>query len=649
MRKYIFVLSVLAVAVFLIFGGRSASAVKPSDFGLKDGDLISAMFSDDPDVYIVNEHGYKRLFLNPEIFKFYAHLGGFANVKLVTPQVRDAFTTSGYFRNCETNDPRVFGVDVVAEDTAQLRWVDTPGERAVQDDPDFFKKTFCINRTEFAWYKQGQAYDSVLEVPAYTRRLLPTPTSSPTPTPIYPTPTPTPTPMPTASVHIAMDTFTPPVQQVTMGSSAEIGRMYIRVGNNTESIRLMYMQTTFVMLPGTQVVNPLSRIFLSDDRGVLLAEGTQIPSPYPGTRWRFTMRTDSLIIPTNSTKVLRVTADFLSYNQNPNGAGSKYHLSIREYSDVGAVGEKSNAPASVIGTFPINANIQTVVPPLPTTPTPTPTPQGGIRVDRPVAGNTVTLGDPAYTIAWTTLVSPPFSPVDIMLVKRSFGSGGVFYIAKGVQNQGWYNWDTTKPVTRPDGSAQDLRYITGNDFFIHMSMPGTSAWGESGTFSIVSVNPTPTPIPTWTPTPTPAPTPNYDACRLDKLDGSNITRNAFTDQTECLSRLCDIYGPANTTAPNYLTSVCKFMETEIKRYTPGSVAGAFSATWNRMLGIGLVGEDVKLLQQILVQRGLLTANAVTGYFGKLTQAAVKDLQWQNNIISTGFFGPVTRALLQETQ
>ena len=52
-----------------------ASAVTPADYGLREGDVVSAAGSDDPDVYIVNELGYKRLFLNPAIFNFYGHLG----------------------------------------------------------------------------------------------------------------------------------------------------------------------------------------------------------------------------------------------------------------------------------------------------------------------------------------------------------------------------------------------------------------------------------------------------------------------------------------------------------------------------------------------------------------------------------------------
>jgi hypothetical protein len=74
----------------------AASAAVPSDYGLKEGWTISAAGSSDPDIYIVNEHGYKRLFLNPAIFNFYGHLGGFAAVHTVSSTVRDAFPTSGF-------------------------------------------------------------------------------------------------------------------------------------------------------------------------------------------------------------------------------------------------------------------------------------------------------------------------------------------------------------------------------------------------------------------------------------------------------------------------------------------------------------------------------------------------------------------------
>src|SRR3989344_5742185 len=139
---------------------------------LKEGDVVSAAGSDDPDVYIVNSWGYKRLFLNPVIFGFYGHLGGFSKVKNTKALTRDTLVTSGLFRNCETNDPKVYGVETTGEDTGVLHWVNTTGAQAVADDPEFFKKVFCINNNEFGWYKQGTAYTSVNQIPMYNRKVM---------------------------------------------------------------------------------------------------------------------------------------------------------------------------------------------------------------------------------------------------------------------------------------------------------------------------------------------------------------------------------------------------------------------------------------------------------------------------------------------
>jgi len=152
----------------------SPATLAPTDlplsfYNLREGDVIGARSSGDPDVYIVNEYGYKRLFLNPEIFYFYGHLGGFAGVKDVSPETRDSFPTSGLFRNCETNEARAYGVEVSSEDDGVLHWVDVTGTQATSQDPDFFKKVFCINTREFNWYPKGYLYNSVRQIPDYSR------------------------------------------------------------------------------------------------------------------------------------------------------------------------------------------------------------------------------------------------------------------------------------------------------------------------------------------------------------------------------------------------------------------------------------------------------------------------------------------------
>src|SRR3989304_8727444 len=169
MRKDLPILLVLVASVVAAFGatmssrapeiqetaslrvGLISTALAQVD-AIREGDLISAAGSSDPDIYIVNEQGFKRLFLNPVIFGFYGHLGGFANVKTVTPAVRDSYGTSGLFRNCETNDEKVYGVEVTGEDTGILHWVDVAGTNAGAQDANFFRTGFCINNNEFNWY-----------------------------------------------------------------------------------------------------------------------------------------------------------------------------------------------------------------------------------------------------------------------------------------------------------------------------------------------------------------------------------------------------------------------------------------------------------------------------------------------------------------
>ncbi|MEK7603685.1 MAG: SH3 domain-containing protein [Patescibacteria group bacterium] len=196
----------------------SRGFVSLTAFKLKDGDVISAGNSSDPDVYIVNSHGYKRLFLNPAIFAFYGHLGGFSKVKATVAPVRDTLVTSGLFRNCETNDKKVYGVETTAEDAGKLHWVNTTGEQAVKDDPAFFNKVFCINTKEFSWYPQGTAYTSVNQILDYSRKNT---TSTPTP---VPTPTPTPT-VSTTKKYKVVNTDQLNVRSAAATSGAILGKL----------------------------------------------------------------------------------------------------------------------------------------------------------------------------------------------------------------------------------------------------------------------------------------------------------------------------------------------------------------------------------------------------------------------------------------
>jgi len=64
--------------------------------------------------------------------------------------------------------------------------------------------------------------------------------------------------------------------------------------------------------------------------------------------------------------------------------------------------------------------------------------------------------------------------------------------------------------------------------------------------------------------------------------------------------------------------------------------------FQRDLGVGLNGDDVRMLQQKLTSMGWYTS-PITGYFGNLTRDAVSYFQINSKIQPTGFFGSTTRA------
>jgi peptidoglycan hydrolase-like protein with peptidoglycan-binding domain len=77
----------------------------------------------------------------------------------------------------------------------------------------------------------------------------------------------------------------------------------------------------------------------------------------------------------------------------------------------------------------------------------------------------------------------------------------------------------------------------------------------------------------------------------------------------------------------------------------------------RTLLRGMQGEDVRAVQQFLISQGLLAADSVTGFFGPLTEGAVKAWQASNGIVSSGTpittgygsVGPRTRAAMAEVR
>lgn len=78
--------------------------------------------------------------------------------------------------------------------------------------------------------------------------------------------------------------------------------------------------------------------------------------------------------------------------------------------------------------------------------------------------------------------------------------------------------------------------------------------------------------------------------------------------------------------------------------TGGGTGGGFLFDTN--LSMGMSGQDVLELQNRLRDEGYFTATP-TGYYGPITEAAVRSYQTANGLPAVGVVGPMTRALLNQ--
>ncbi len=77
----------------------------------------------------------------------------------------------------------------------------------------------------------------------------------------------------------------------------------------------------------------------------------------------------------------------------------------------------------------------------------------------------------------------------------------------------------------------------------------------------------------------------------------------------------------------------------------GSNAGAHCVTLDATLAKGDSGADVADLQNFLISEGMLEAGSATGFFGTLTESAVKQWQASHSIDPLGVVGPKTRTAM----
>lgn len=149
----------LLLILFFILAPLPGEAVTPEHFGLGEGSIISSYtYNQDPDMYIINDFGYKRLLLHHQIFSFYKHLKP-SEIIQVLPSIKDEFITSNYYKRCEKDDNNIYTLILSGEDAAMLHPLNATADAISEEEPDFFEKVFCVNEKEFEWYQKGSVYD----------------------------------------------------------------------------------------------------------------------------------------------------------------------------------------------------------------------------------------------------------------------------------------------------------------------------------------------------------------------------------------------------------------------------------------------------------------------------------------------------------
>lgn len=185
--------------------------------------------------------------------------------------------------------------------------------------------------------------------------------------------------------------------------------------------------------------------------------------------------------------------------------------------------------------------------------------------------------------------------------------------------------------------------VSGNTLALNGLSSGSSvltvcvAGGDCSTLSITVTGTGTTQVPTPTPTPTPIPTPTPTQTGSSAADVAALLAAIKSTQSQLAQILAQIQSLNNT-----LTQLAAKVSVSVQ--SPAVSSAPFSGTFTQYLSLGSEGAEVTALQKKLTTLGFYSGS-ITGYFGPLTEAAVKAYQTARGISPLGFVGPSTRTAL----
>jgi hypothetical protein len=143
----------------------------------------------------------------------------------------------------------------------------------------------------------------------------------------------------------------------------------------------------------------------------------------------------------------------------------------------------------------------------------------------------------------------------------------------------------------------------------------------------------------------------YSSCSIAIVNGSGIqsgalTISSFTVDAPTTAAATNTNSSVTASQLASLESQLTALEAQAAGNTApsGNLDGSAGFDFTEFLGVGSQNAQVTALQERLTADGYFTG-PVTGYYGALTQAAVKKYQAANDINTYGYVGPGTRAAL----
>jgi hypothetical protein len=267
-----------------------------------------------------------------------------------------------------------------------------------------------------------------------------------------------------------------------------------------------------------------------------------------------------------------------------------------------------------------------------------------LQIANPLAGHTWTLGD-TQTFRWSTTGLPSNGTGRIDLVRN-----GVIYKIADITNTGSYRWSNLgikgSPSSLPAGEYSVKILINDiGDIIGPLTLAEAQNW-YGGTAPTITASISPSSIDagdrakiTWSARGAKNCTLSYGSTA--KSIGVAGSRNVSPSVTTAYEIRCE--DSSGASASKMLTLTVGDVISGDADIDPRTISSCVDLRSD--LGYRMSGTDVSTLQDYLQSKGYLNSEP-TGYFGLMTQAAVKSFQIASGVSGTGYVGPLTRAKIK---